>query len=116
MTTPTKPGFYWAKWMIADDHVPEGYTPFKTWEPVEVYWADRLDGPDDELRAQLIGHDFSQSLDCFHWGDRLEPPVDRTAGIKNETQSRELEAARTRYLKMTAIEREEFLQARRRRS
>lgn len=110
MIAPAKPGFYWAKWMIADHHIPEAYTPFRTWEVVEVYVADFDDGP-DELRAWLIGHDFNQSLDCFHWGDRLEPPADRTAAIKTETESRALDAARARYLRMTPDERAEWLQA-----
>jgi hypothetical protein len=109
--TPTKPGFYWAKWMITDDHLPEDLTPFKTWEPVEVYLND-----DDELRAWLIGHAFNQRLDCFHWGDPLVMPIDQTAQIRDETRERERLASIARYQAMTPDQREEWLQAQRRRA
>lgn len=111
-SAPTQPGFYWAKWMITDDHLPD-LTPHKTWEPVEVYLTDFFKG-NDELRVWLIGHAFSQRLDCFHWGDALQVPVDLTAEIRVETRARERKAAIARYQAMTPNEREEWLQAKRR--
>ncbi len=113
MSIPTKPGFYWAKWMIVDDHLPDDLTPYKTWEPVEVYPADLFDGP-DELRVWLIGHAFNQALDCFHWGEAIVAPVDQTAQIRDDTRERERKAAIARHQAMTPDEREEWLQAKRR--
>lgn len=113
MNAPTKPGFYWAKWMVVDDHLPDDLTAYKTWEPVEVYLRDLSEGT-DELRVWLIGHAFSQSLDCFHWGDALPMPVDRTAQIRDETREQERKASIARYQAMTPDQREEWLQARRR--
>lgn len=117
-TVPTTPGFYWAKWMIADDHLPD-LTPFKTWEVVEVYLADHygdaVDNP-DELRVYICGIDYSQGLDCFHWGERLEPPADKTDAIRDETRRREAAAAFKRWKEMTPDQREEFLAEQRRRN
>lgn len=114
MSAPTKEGFYWAKWMIADDHLPEPYAPFKTWEPVEVYLNDDGEKP-AELRVCIVGHDFNQALDCFHWGDRIEPPVDKAQALKVDLDKIKAEEAAERYRKMTPYERVEFIQNARRR-
>lgn len=117
MSIPTRPGFYWAKWMIVDDHLPDDLTAYKTWEPVEVYLRDMYEDADhpDELRVWMIGHAFSQSLDCFHWGNALlTAPPDQTAQIRSETRDRERKAAISRYQAMTPDQREEWLQAKRR--
>lgn len=108
MIAPTEPGFYWAKWMIADDHLPDDYTPFKTWEPVEVYLND-----DNQLRVWMMGHDFNQGTDCFHWGDRLAAPLDRIAALNKQAEEQKLIDARIRYQRMTPDERETFLFQRR---
>lgn len=115
MSAPTKEGFYWAKWMIADDHLPEPYTPFKTWEPVEVFLDDDGEKP-VEFKAWIIGHSFSQSLDCFHWGAALEPPADRTQIIKEGADKLRRDEAVRRYRQMTPDQREEWLQAKRRKA
>ena len=112
MTTPTKEGFYWAKWMIADDHLPEPYTPFTTWEPAEVFLDDGRQPA--ELRVSLIGHEFDQARDCCHWGAALEPPTDRTQLIKEGADKRKRDEAVRRYRQMTPDHREEWLQAKRR--
>lgn len=120
MNVPSKPGFYWAKWMIADDHLPDTVAPFKTWEPVEVYLHDFLEEPSEyleepsELRVWTTGTEHSQSLDCFHWGDKLIPPVDKTAALRDARRVQERAEALKRYNDMSPDQREEFLQAKRR--
>jgi hypothetical protein len=115
MREPTKPGFYWAKWMIVDDHLPDDLTAYRTWEPVEVYLTDYSEGT-DELRVWLIGHAFNQRLDCFHWGDAIAAPVDQVAQIRADTRERERKAAIARYQAMTPDQREEWLQTQRRKA
>ena len=102
--TPVKPGFYWAKWMLVDDNIPEGYTAFKMWEPVEVYLTDYSEGT-DELRVWMIGHEFSQHLDCFHWGEELPAPLDKTAAIRRQTEVLKQQDAVKRFRAMTMDER-----------
>lgn len=68
--TPTKPGFYWAKWKIADEGTPEGdlQTPSNTWEAVDVF-ENCIDPEDDEyLRVHVPGQAMSQSIENFFWG------------------------------------------------
>ena len=98
--TPVKPGFYWAKWMLVDDHLSEGHTAFKTWEPVEVYFND-----DNVLRVWMIGHEFSQHLDCFHWGEELPAPLDKMAAIRKQTILQKQKDAVKRFHGMTMDER-----------
>jgi len=77
---PTTPGFYWAKWRIANDGTKEGdeLTPSKKWEVVDVFenCTDRSDC--EHLMVHVPGVERSQSLDGFVWGDGpLKPPVPR---------------------------------------
>lgn len=71
--TPTRPGFYWAKWKIADEGTRDGdeLTPNDRWEPVEV--AVNSGSPDDPdyLRVDVPGVERSQSLGNFFWGPEL---------------------------------------------
>lgn len=75
MTTPTKPGFYWAKWRIAEDGsetVIGDLTPSNRWEVVEVEY-DNFDN--EQLIVSVAGEPRSQSLENFFWGPGpLEPP------------------------------------------
>ena len=101
---PTRPGYYWAKWMMKDDHVPEYIKPFRTWEPVEVFVFH-----DGELRADIMGETFAQSLDCFHWGERIEPPVDKTQQLVEHARRYALKQSLARYKLMTPDQREQYL-------
>lgn len=73
MIVPTKPGFYWAKWRIADDGTVEGVemTPQDRWEPVEVFDNNATDEP---LRVFVCGVQKSQTLKNFVWGNPIEEP------------------------------------------
>ena len=78
---PTKSGFYWAKWKIADEGSPKteeynSYLPQKTWEVVEVF-RNTVDSADPEhLRVHIAGVSDSQSLENFFWGEGpLEAPL-----------------------------------------
>lgn len=70
--TPTKPGFYWAKWRIADDGTDDDGEgcggPHADWEVVEVC-ENCMDANDPEyLRVAVTGVARSQSLGNFSWG------------------------------------------------
>lgn len=110
MTAPTEEGFYWAKWMISDG--PEGYTPFKTWEPVEVYFKDDGEKP-GEFMVWMMGHDFAQPLDCFHWGERLSPPIDKAQALRVDQEKIKADEAAERFRKMTLAQRIEHSSRRR---
>lgn len=75
-STPTKTGFYWAKWKIADEGTREGdeLTPSDRWEVVEV--CDNYgDDPRNYLRVSVSGVFMSQSIENFYWGPGpLEAP------------------------------------------
>lgn len=74
---PTKPGFYWAKWKIADEGTRDGddLTPSDRWEVVEVV-ENRIDTEHpDYLRVAVAGVEPSQTFGNFFWGPGpLEPP------------------------------------------
>lgn len=95
---PTKGGFYWAKWKIADEGVaPEyDYTP-GPWEPVEL-----IIEPGRAI-VEMMSMPHQQSADCFHWGPRLEPPEDKPKDVEvqNGIDNRAVRA----YLGMTREER-----------
>lgn len=79
-TTPSRPGFYWAKWKIADAGTREGddLTPSDRWEVVEV-WENGPPGP-EMLRVHVGGVEHGQSLENFYWGPGPLFPPDREAG------------------------------------
>jgi hypothetical protein len=83
--TPTRPGFYWAKWRIASDGTPEAdeLTPSDKWEVVEVF-ENCIDPDDDEhLMVSVPGVAKGQALDAFVWGSgALQPPGPREAPAK----------------------------------
>lgn len=69
--TPTKEGFYWAKWKIADpgtypNHPQDEHVLLKDWEVVNV-WESGSPGSGD-MAVHLVGVEKCQSLDCFFWG------------------------------------------------
>lgn len=74
---PTEPGFWWAKWKIAD----EGTRDFSEldlsvngWEPVEVV-ENCLDPTNDEyLKVSVGGVEMSQCPENFFWGPKIELP------------------------------------------
>lgn len=69
--TPTQPGFYWAKWKIADEGS-SAETTGESWEVVEVFGNDMLN---KDLRVFVGGEDKSQGIDNFFWGPSVgEPP------------------------------------------
>lgn len=77
VTRPTKPGFYWALWTVAEPGTHEGdeLTPAKDWEVVQVWEnhigteceADKEQGI-EKFRVSVPGVRESQTLDCFLWG------------------------------------------------
>lgn len=75
--TPKEPGFYWAKWRIADDGTREGdeLTPSDTWEVVQVV-VNCIDRDDPEhLKVNVPGVERGQCLENFVWGGGpLKPP------------------------------------------
>lgn len=76
MTTPTKPGWYWAK-LVRPTNMPEGEDwASSDWEIVEVY-ENCLDETDDEYLAVFVGGiGPSQWLKDFEWGPEVKdkPP------------------------------------------
>jgi hypothetical protein len=79
--TPTRPGFYWAKWCLADQGKLmtaeyETYLPCKEWEVVEVFENGFDPNDEDYLRVEVLGVTDSQSLENFFWGPGpLTPPA-----------------------------------------
>lgn len=76
---PTKPGFYWAKWIKAgpgtEDNGEGCLGPDSAiWEPTEV-WENNLDETDPEhLRVFVLGVSRGQALENFIWGERIIRP------------------------------------------
>jgi hypothetical protein len=72
---PTKPGYYWAKWLIAADgtHEADELTPSDTWEIVQV--NENSDDPADAeyLSVSVPGVRETQWPDCFVWGQYVAP-------------------------------------------
>ncbi len=69
MMIPTAPGWYFAKWRIADDGTREGdeITPSDEIECVEVF-ENGDDAEDAEyLRVSVAGVEKSQSVENFFW-------------------------------------------------
>ena len=78
--TPTKPGFYWAKWRIADQDDAmteeyESYLPCNKWGVVDVFENCLDTSVAEYLRVHIPGVSDGQSLENFFWGPGpLEPP------------------------------------------
>lgn len=84
--TPTREGFYWAKWKFATPgtdtclHCGKPNSEWETespisltdWEPVEVFenCGDARKG--DLFRVQVGGVNKSQSIEDFVWGPEIE--------------------------------------------
>lgn len=80
--TPTRPGFYWAKWRIADQGQPmtaeyESYLPCDNWEVVDVFENNLDRDAEDHLRVHVPGVSDSQSIENFFWARQgpLDPPA-----------------------------------------
>lgn len=67
MPIPNTPGWYWAKWKIADEGTRDGDDALSgdRWEVVDVY---NPTNPDGELRVFVSGVERTQSLENFFWG------------------------------------------------
>lgn len=72
---PTRPGFYWARWMTAarDTHEGDELTPGRDWEVVEV-WRNQSemyecegDDPAERFGVGVPGVRETQWLDNFQW-------------------------------------------------
>lgn len=76
--TPTRPGWYWAKWRIAEDDTPKELAetlPHDAWTIVEVY-ANCIDEGDPEyLRVFVSGVAESQLVENFLWGSEIPPAL-----------------------------------------
>lgn len=81
--TPTKSGFYWAKWRICADGTAdeEMFQPEDRWCPVEVYVNTSDPTDDDFFRVFVLGVEKSQPIDGFVWGPRVEgcPSAEKAA-------------------------------------
>jgi len=77
MKKPAHPGFWWAKWKIADEGTREGgeLTPSDEWEVMHVF-SNTLDNTHPEhLMVFVPGVEKPQSLENFFWGPGpLEEP------------------------------------------
>lgn len=81
---PTKPGFYWARWLTAAAGTHEGaeLTPASSWGVVEV-WENFLGDPCEADRCEKFGVSVpgvreTQWPENFQWGDGpLENKYDR---------------------------------------
>jgi hypothetical protein len=72
--TPTKPGWFWAKWQIASDATRGGdeLTPSERFEVVEVV-ENAAHGDPEHLLVSVSGVEASQPLDGFFWGAEVIP-------------------------------------------
>ena len=72
-----EPGFYWAKWLIAEAETRQALDlPFDQWEVVWVF-QNGSDLRDKEyFRVLIVGVESSQSIKNFEWrpGPLLPPP------------------------------------------
>jgi len=78
---PRNPGFYWAKWRIADEGTRDGdeATPSDKWEVVEVFMNSTEPTDDEYMRVSIPGVDRSQHITNFVWGPGpLKPPEARS--------------------------------------
>lgn len=83
---PTKPGFYWAKWIKADPGTDtcskcghewscwETEIVGQEWEPTEVVENCINENHPEYLKAQVGGVSRWQSLENFEWGPAIEIP------------------------------------------
>lgn len=71
MNIPTKEGFFWGRWQLADDNTgPRSEeAPNREWEVMHVVYNSV---EKDELMAMVPGVEEWQSLDCFYWGKLRE--------------------------------------------
>lgn len=70
---PSKPGFYWAKWRLADQGDAktaeyESYLPCDKWEVVDVFVNGGDPADPNFLRVHVPGVDDGQSRENFFWG------------------------------------------------
>jgi len=70
---PTIPGFYWAKWKIADEGTVEAdeLTPSDRWEPVEMIENCTDPSSDEQFKVFVHGVAKVQSPENFFWGPRI---------------------------------------------
>ena len=70
---PTEPGYYWAKWRIADEYTndEDDRTPSNDWEIVKVVQSVIDIGL---LVVVVPGVTQAQDLENFFWGDQIKPP------------------------------------------
>lgn len=94
---PSKAGFYWAKWRIANEGTREAdeLTPSDKWEVVDVF-ENSIDPSDDEyLMVHVPGVTAPQNLENFYWGDgpivrggltypaEMTPQLEHVLGLMN---------------------------------
>lgn len=106
MSIPDRPGFYWARWMMASDELESGeydYAP-GPYEPVEL-----VDG-DGGMFVEMMAIPGRQPADHFHWGPRLEPPPSQPRDIE-ENRGINRRACK-QYMSMTPAQRIEYWESR----
>lgn len=72
---PKTPGHYWARWRIkSPGTAEEDDPPGGQWEVVQVF-ENCIDETDPEyLMVSVAGVERSQSVENFHWGNRVQEP------------------------------------------
>ena len=75
MKLPDKAGHYWARWKIKNPGTAEeDDPPSGQWEVVQVF-ENCIDPDDGEyLMVAVAGVERSQSVENFHWGERVQEP------------------------------------------
>ena len=79
MTLPRRTGFYWAKWIRADQdtkHGPE-LVPSAEWDVVYVFENAVAKEHGELFRVLVAGVEATQSIKDFEWGPGpLTPPTE----------------------------------------
>jgi hypothetical protein len=80
MPLPMEPGFYWAKWRIADEGTRDGYevVPSDEWVVVEVFENVSDENDDEHFLVHVCGVEKGQSIMDFFWdgGPLMAPGAD----------------------------------------
>lgn len=68
--TPSKAGFYWAKWKIIDPatHEASDLKPSNSWEVVDVFENHIKDDDHEKWRVHVSGVREGQPIENFFWG------------------------------------------------
>jgi hypothetical protein len=70
MAVPQEIGFYWAKWLTADEATRDGsvLAPARDWEVVYVCENRSDEGAVERFRVLVVGVESTQRIPNFAWG------------------------------------------------